>query len=140
RNSHHSPHSARDDHLPIPAGDGAGHLRGFFAAEPSSFRGPGSDADGNLARGEVTTAMYLLAFLDLLASDRRPATVEAAAPAAGTGLGSSERATAFDHSRYRYHRAHSLRPTDGGAQELQPEEQREEELPARSEEHTSELQ
>src|SRR2546422_7276593 len=37
-----------------------------------------------------TTAMYLLAFLDLLASDRRPATVEAAAPAAGTSLRSEE--------------------------------------------------
>src|SRR6516162_1933118 len=104
------------------AQDGAGHLRGFLSAEPSSFRGPGSDADWNLAGGEVTTAMYLLAFLDLLASDRRPATVEAAAPTAGTNLGSSERATAFDHSRYRYDRAHSLRSADGGAQELQPEE------------------
>src|SRR5207302_1876546 len=82
------------------------------------IRGPGSDADGNLAGGDVTTAMYLLAFLDLLASDRRPATVEAAAPAAGTSLGSSERTTAFDYSRYRYDGAHSLRSADGGAQEL----------------------
>ncbi len=37
-------------------------------------------------------------------------------------LGSSERTTAFDYSRYRYDGAHSLRSADGGAQELQPEE------------------
>ena len=31
--------SARDDDVPIRAGDGAGHLRGFLAAEPSALSG-----------------------------------------------------------------------------------------------------
>ena len=34
------------------------------------------------------------------------------------------------HHRHRHHRAHALRPADGRTQGLQPEEQRQEELPA----------
>src|SRR5487761_941419 len=118
----HTLHSARDDHLSIPAGDGAGHLRRFLAAEPSSFHSARPDADRSVAGGGATAAVHLLALLDLDTVDGSPATVEAAAPFAGTSVGSGPRAAVFDHSGYRYHGAHSLRPADGGAQELQPEE------------------
>jgi hypothetical protein len=39
------------------------------------------------------------------------------------------------HPGHRHHRAHALRPADGGTQELQPEEQRQEELPAYADVH-----
>src|SRR5215469_411431 len=71
----------------------------------------------------------LLAFLDLLARDHRPAAVAAAAPAARTGRGSSEPAAAFHHSRYGYDRAlygrqmgarQSYNPKNKGKKSYQP--------------------
>ena len=87
------------------------HLR-FVAQDPM--------LTGVLQVGELPPQCTFWRFLTGLAADGGSATVETAAPLAGTGLGSGQRAAAFDHSGYRYDRAHSLRPADGRAQELQP--------------------
>src|ERR1035441_4293202 len=116
-----------------------------------------------MKRFAFTLTMALL----LCTSDRGTTVVGTAASLAQSGLGSSEPAIARDHRGHRHYRAHPVWQPDGGTQELQPEEPREEKLSAypylyrrdprvhlggatqrrparrktdRSEEHTSELQ
>ena len=54
---------------------------------------------------------------------------------ARTGLGGGQCEVGGRHHRHRHHGAHALRPADGRTQELQPEEQRQEELPADADVH-----
>ena len=52
------------------------------------------------------------------------------APAAGTSLGRGPREVGDGDAGHRHHRAYPLRPPDGRAQELQPQEQGQAQLPA----------
>src|SRR6266478_4375560 len=76
--------------------------------------------------------MHVLEVSGVTAPRGSAATVDRPATDAATSVGSGERAAALRHPGHRYHRAHAVWPADGSPQGLQPEEQREEKLPADS--------
>src|ERR1035441_9508284 len=118
------------------------------------------DLDGHPESDQAAGAIHFLEIRECASSECRPADAGDYADPARTGLGGGQCEAGYRHHRYRHHGAHAVRPTDGRTQELQPEEQRQEELPAdtdvysrdagirlgriaqrrpaRSEEHTSE--
>src|SRR6267378_2094877 len=105
-------------------------LRRVFAASSSAISGAGADADGHPESVAAAAAVHLLAVSGVAASGGGAATAGGAAAHAGTRVGGGPCPTVGGDAGYRHHRAHPVRQPDGRAQELQPEEQREEELPA----------
>ena len=103
---------------------------GFSRLYPFALPGTGADADRNPGGAAPAAAIDLLALPGLAAPGRGAATAPGAAADARAGLGGRQRPIDGSDPGHRHHRAHPVRQPDGGAQELQPEEQGQEELPA----------
>src|SRR5450432_1398504 len=116
--------------ISIHPGDGAGLLRGLFATAPPAVSSARADADGYLGGAAAAAAMYFLAVPGLPARQRGRATAGGAAVPAAASLGSGQREVERRGSGYRYDGTHAVRQSDGSAQRVQPEEQRQEEFSA----------
>ena len=79
--------------------------------------------DRHLASDASAAAVHAVALSGLAAPQRGEADPFHSAPAAGTSLGRGPREVGDGDAGHRHHRAYPLRPPDGRAQELQPQEQ-----------------
>jgi hypothetical protein len=111
---------------------GAGFVCGLFPFESLAIRGARRDAHRGFAGDGAAAAVHLLAFSGVVAFGSGAATAGGAAADARTGMGGGQREAEFHHVGYRHDRAHTLWPTDGWTEKLQPEKQGQEELSADS--------
>src|SRR5271170_34641 len=116
--------------MAVCAGHGAGALCGFFATEPLAFSGARADADRDSESLAFAAAMHVLAVSGLAASECGRTDSAHPADYAAARVGSRACGTENHHLGYRHHGAHPIRPPNGRAQELQPEEPGQEKLSA----------
>ena len=112
-----------------------GCLRRLFAAVPSAFHRPGSDSGRDPEGLAAAPAIDLLALPGLAERECGRSDAVGSAPDAGASVGGCERAVEHGDAGHGHDRAHALRQPDGRPQELQPEEQGQEELPADADLH-----
>src|ERR1022692_2359045 len=123
---------ARPEYRTHLHGNRAGHLRGVLTFEPTPLYRAGSPADRNPESEWAATPVHAVAVSGCAALERGRADPECAAADAGTGVGGGQRAVDGGHSGHGHDRAHAVWQADGGTEELQPQEQRQEELSADS--------
>src|ERR1039458_3599618 len=119
-----------DERLPVLARHGVGPVHRVQSPEPTAVHCARSDADGGFENCTVAAAVHAVALSGSATRERGPADSVGARPDAPPRMGSGEREAEDRDIGHRYDGAHAVRAADGCAQELQPEEQGEEKLPA----------